>query len=122
MKLEFTIPGPITPWQRATPAGRVLTTKAHRRYMAHVRVCGRAAVLAQTRGRWPIDARYDVTLRLCFQDERPRDDDNVEKILKDGLKGVLWADDRWKFFRRIEKTMELDRVNPRVEVTVEVVR
>jgi hypothetical protein len=133
-RLEFTIPGPITPWKRATPTTsltgkrRSRTTAPHREYMRHIRSCGSAALVMPRFGPaffrasdWPRDAVYDLTLRFFFQDERTRDDDNVEKIVKDGLKGVLWKDDAWRFFRHIHKTNALDRERPRIEVVVEVV-
>jgi Holliday junction resolvase RusA-like endonuclease len=125
MRLAFTIPGPIVPWQRATPqkrAGRSLNTEKHRHYARHARACAEAAlVMERLLGRWPIDARYDLTIRMFFQDRVARDDDNVEKMLKDALKSVCWKDDSWRYFRRIEKTMALDRERPRIEMEIEVV-
>jgi Holliday junction resolvase RusA-like endonuclease len=121
-RLAFTIPGPIVPWRRGVPfKGRVLTDAKHRDYMRHVRACGELAVLTQARGRWPMDAVYDVTLHIFFQDLRTRDLDNCEKIFFDATKAVLWKDDAWKQFRAVHKYPALDRKNPRIEVDVAIV-
>ncbi len=127
MRVEFTIPGPPRSWERAVAVGgergRSLNTKSHRAAARHIQACGSAALLFLPGGasRWPRDARYDLTIGMFFGSMRTQDDDRVENMLKDGLKGVLWKDDAWFYFRRIVKTLALDRENPRVEMIVEVV-
>jgi Holliday junction resolvase RusA-like endonuclease len=51
-------------------------------------------------------------------DKRRRDADNCVKSICDGLNGVLWDDDAQVVEMSVRK--DLDRDNPRAEVTVEV--
>lgn len=124
MRVEVHIPGPPVPWQRAIQKhggmGR-FTPEAMRKYKRHVRRCAESALLAQHRGRWDTRLVYDVEIRMFFPDYKNRDDDNVEKVIKDACQKVLWHTDKWTQFRCITKWPTRDRDNPRVEMTVEVV-
>lgn len=118
------IPGPPVPWQRARPrsGGKgYVNPKRSRQYAGHVRACARSALLQHGIRDWPLDGPYDVDMHLCFPDRRTRDDDNVEKAIKDACSGVLWRDDNWTRFGTITKHMGLDRDRPRVELVVRVV-
>lgn len=121
-ELHVQIPGPPVPWQRARPRkdGGFANTPEARAYKRHVRSCVQATLMQHGR-EWPLDGQYELQVGMFFPDKRTRDDDNVEKALKDACSGVLWSDDNWTRFRRITKTMELDRERPRVEMTVKVV-
>jgi Holliday junction resolvase RusA-like endonuclease len=122
--LRIVIPGTPVPWKRAAPRrGRKGSSNpaAMHRYKRHVQSCADATMLQERRLDWPRGGTYDVHIRMCFPDRKVRDDDNVEKMIKDALQGRLWDGDHWVRFRRITKEMELDRDNPRIELTVEVV-
>lgn len=124
MEVYIEIPGPPVPWQRAAPGkhgGAHNPAKSHR-YKQHVRACIRSAMMQAGLVReWPTNRQYDVEIWMYFPDLRTRDDDNVEKALKDAGSGALWFDDTWTAFRTITKHMRLDRERPRVEMTVRVV-
>lgn len=118
--VTFTIKGTPMPWQRAARGGgHTFNTKEHEAYKRHAAVCAFMAVRDQIRGPWPlVGRRHVVVARMYFPDLCTRDDDNVEKMLKDSLKGVLWDDDSWTRFFSVTKTMHLDPANPRCEVEV----
>lgn len=122
MRLSFVIPGPPVPKARARrgKGGRWYTPDATRRYEGAIH---RAAALAlMTSGlclRWPRAAEYRLTARLFFPDRRRRDADNVIKSLADGMIGVLWDDDHRVGIAA--DPWQVDRDNPRAEVTVEVI-
>lgn len=61
----------------------------------------------------------EVTLGIYLPDKRIRDLDNIEKSILDGMNGVLFRDDRQ--VRATSKRGHLDRINPRVEVRVELI-
>lgn len=121
MKLSLVIPGPVVPWGRPRPVkgGGFINPPKYQAYRNHVRARVQVHMLG-VRG-WSLDGPFRLHLRFFFHDLCVRDDDNCEKGIKDALKGVLWKDDCWPFFRGgISKDFVLDRKNPRVEIEVEV--
>lgn len=126
MKHEFTIPGCPVPWQR-TMHGRGFrksgkatfsTAQKTRDYQAKVRAC---AALAKVE---PLEGPVALELRIYFPDNRVRDDDNVEKSIRDALQGSVKRRLRPLAFhndnqvKRCIREVFIDRVNPRVEVAV----
>lgn len=80
---------------------------------------GLGAMAARGIQRWPLDARYRVTIWAHFPDARRRDIDNIAKSCLDGMIGVLFGDDSQVDSLRVERS--IDREQPRTEVTVEVI-
>ena len=90
--IRLEIPGEICTEHRPRfGSGNAYKSTRYGKYLELVLWTGRAA-LAGIRD-WPLDARYEVTITMHEHDARSRDWDNVKAIC-DGLKGVLWADDR----------------------------
>lgn len=122
-ELSFVIPGPIVPWARPRPkrgGGGFVNPARYAAYKKHVKACGASAVLefrSRQKREWDVQGHYNLELHFFFQDFLVRDDDNCEKAIKDGLIWVVWGDDNWTRFGRILKDFDLDRSNPRVEVT-----
>lgn len=118
--IEYTIPGPPVGKERPrVVSGRVAFTPAKtRRYEAAAGLLARAAVAR--RKEWDVASRYAVTLEVCFPDARRRDLDNVIKSVLDSGNGVLWDDDSQVV--EIHARSSVDRINPRVEVKIEVVK
>lgn len=121
MTLEYVIPGPPQPKERARRGahGRWYTPERTRRYEAHARSCATVARMALGTP-WPMDAWYRVELWVRFPDRRRRDVDNVAKAVLDSANGVLWDDDLQVSELVVRRSV--DRERPRVEVVVEVVR
>lgn len=123
-RLAFVIPGPPIPKARARrgAGGRWYTPTATQRYERHVGACGAAALLAlgAAASSWPMRAEYMIRARVFMPDARRRDVDNVVKSICDGLIGVTWADDHRVGIEC--PPWQVDRGNPRVELTVEVLR
>jgi crossover junction endodeoxyribonuclease RusA len=72
---------------------------------------------------WKVpDKQTKVIMRVWFYwpDRRRRDQDNPLKQLQDSLTDVLWEDDRQVLPRVMD--FDVDRVNPRVEIELEVMR
>ena len=118
MMLSFTVPGPPQPKERPRKGagGRFYTPDSTRGYESSLRLYALQAVRL---GGWPLGTTepVGVTLHVYFPDERRRDLDNAAKCL-DGANGIVWNDDsqivEWHVYRHI------DRKNPRLEVTVEI--
>lgn len=119
---RFVIPGKPMPWQRA---GYNRKTKAHytpeetRNYQTAVRSF---ACLSGVR---PFEGRVGMELRIFFPDNRVRDDDNVEKSIRDALQAnrkhgrraiAFTNDNQVRHVLRI--VGDPDPVNPRVEVLI----
>jgi len=121
MRLEFTIPGPPQPKQRARKGkgGRWYTPTPTRRYHAHVAACAHAALVkAKLIGKWPMDEEYMISIMIFFPDKRRRDADNVVKSIQDGCTHIIWHDDH-----RVgcySPPWRIDRDNPRAEVVIDV--
>jgi crossover junction endodeoxyribonuclease RusA len=116
MRIAFTVPGPVVPWQRASSVGtRRFTSTRQRGYQASVRM---HALAARPRGPWlPSKAqRYRVDVEAYLPDERRRDLDNIAKTILDALNGVLYLDDSQ--ITTLLVATHVDRERPRVEVHV----
>jgi Holliday junction resolvase RusA-like endonuclease len=72
----------------------------------------------------PVAGKVTVTIS-CYEPSRKRDDDNVTsgagKVILDALKncGIIKGDGQ-KYVRCIKNPVEVDRMNPRIEVVMEV--
>lgn len=66
---------------------------------------------------WQRSGRFVVEVVVHEPDKRSRDLDNACKGCLDGARGVLWDDDR-QIDRLVIVRGEVDRENPRTEVTV----
>lgn len=98
MRIEITIPGEICTDHRTDRAmirGRVVAykSKPYAAYLVRVAWAGRAALAAHGLRAWPLDARYEITITMHEHDRRSRDWDNVKGVC-DGLKGIVWNDDK----------------------------
>jgi Holliday junction resolvase RusA-like endonuclease len=127
---SFTVPG--TPIPKARPrrdsrSNRFYTPDCTGDYETRIRSY---ASLARVR---PIEGLVRLELRIFLPDERTRDDDNVEKSIRDALQqrthknkrtnivvvtkpAIAFKNDR--VVRQVLKLVEIDRKNPRVEVTL----
>lgn len=118
MKLSFTVPGTPQPKERPRrgKGGVFYTPGATRAYEHALRTYALQAVRASG---WPLATRQPVavTLRVFFPDERRRDVDNAAKCL-DGCNGIAWYDDSQIVELHVYRSV--DRKNPRLEVTVEI--
>ena len=123
---RFFIPGKPQPWQRAghsRRSGAFYTPAETRVYEQKVRACAVAA------GVRPISGPVAMTLAITFPDRRTRDDDNVEKAIRDALQGrkkrgvwirspIAFEDDR-QVRHMVRAVTEPDPESPGVVVTVE---
>ena len=110
----FEVPGPPRPKQRPRRgrSGRWYTPRATADYEAAVGWAARAAGIHQ-----PCTSPVRLTLHLVFPDRRRRDIDNATKAVMDGLNGIVWYDDSQVV--ELVVTREVDRDQPRAEITVE---
>ena len=114
---QFRVTGPPQPKQRARRGknGSWYTPAPTARYEWSVR-----AVASLLRPRWwPLDARYRLTVRAVFADQRRRDLDNVVKSVSDALNGIAFGDDSQIDEVRASRGFSADA--PATEVLVEVV-
>ena len=123
MSVSFTVWGPPVGKQRprVTKNG-TYTPRESRRYEGAVKLQARLALHAfnpswGAEGKWPKDARYSLSVIVCWGDNRRRDIDNVLKSAADGCNKILYNDDAQ--VRRME-VMRVFEGEPRTEVTVEV--
>lgn len=89
--------------------GRAVKAEAARAYVAEV------AVVCHQAGVEPLTGAVSVRVIIYF-DSRRGDLDNRLKILLDALNGLAWLDDAQ--IVELYARRELDRRNPRVELTV----
>lgn len=91
MLFAFNIPGKPVPKARPRLGknGNTYTPKKTRNYERAVGMC---AVFKRPR-KWPLDAKYEVSIAIYYKDNRRRDIDNVAKSILDGLNGIAWIDD-----------------------------
>jgi Holliday junction resolvase RusA-like endonuclease len=121
MNLAFTIPGPPVPKARARKgrSGHWYTPEKTRSYERRIYAHARAALWASGfRSMWPMAADYMLRARIYAPTRRRMDVDNLVKSLADGCIGVLWADDHRVGIEC--PPWEVDKANPRVEVSIEV--
>ena len=110
--LEFTVPGPPQPKERArTVRGHSFTPARTATYERLV------ALLALKAGAKPWFNPVRLTLRFYCPDARRRDWDNLAKSVCDALNGTGWNDDSQIVAATVEKCV--DRAQPRVWVKVE---
>ena len=112
--VTFVVPGPPQPKQRARrgPNGRWYTPRATAAYEAAVGWAAREAGI-----RHPCTGPVRLGVNLWFPDRRRRDVDNVAKSVLDALNGVAWNDDSQ--VAELIVARDLDRDEPRAEITVE---
>lgn len=123
--LTFTVPGPPVPKARARKGkgGHWYTPTPTRKYEAAIKQAAALAIAEWQRvsgwtRKWKTDAIYSVEVVIYFGDRRRRDGDNVFKSVADAANGILWDDDEQ--IREHHVSKQLDRENPRAEVTVSV--
>lgn len=136
MKLEFVVEGKPVPKARARQGkgGIWYTPKQTVHYERRIKWTAIEALqLRKVAGEppWPVDRRYFVLVLLFYPDRRRRDDDNVFKSIADALnprrgtklrppgRAFVWKDDHQVVDHRV-KNMGVDKLNPRAEVTIEV--
>ncbi len=114
---EFTVPGCPVPWQRTglnRKTGRFYTKTETRNYQRKVRMFAKLARVE------PFEGEVAMRLLIFFPDKRTRDDDNVEKSIRDALqagKGKLpVAFDNDRCVKEVHRYVGLSATNPRVEV------
>ena len=114
--LRFEVPGAPLTWKRTNDfRGRHLTSAEQRVYQQHVKRCAWASMAGH---RWPLSARYRVTV-LVYAKTRARSDvDNFGKQALDSLRGVCFGDD-WQV-DELHVIRAHDPVRPRLDITVEV--
>lgn len=103
----FEVPGKPVPWQRVR-RGKNGSTYVPKETQEYER---RVAWSAKGAGVRPIVGPVRLEMVFYVPDLRPRDGDNLQKAVMDGLKGVGYADD--KQVRVWSGSIELDRENPR---------
>lgn len=68
--------------------------------------------------KWPVlEIPLQIEIKLYFWDKRIRDWDNWHKISMDALTGIIYKDDSQIKKATIE-IMEIDKLNPRIELTI----
>ena len=114
----FVVEGPPQPKERPRRGanGRWYTPGATVAYERAVGACGLAAGLRPGLGERHT-GEYRVVVRLWFKDRRRRDVDNVVKAIMDGLNGIAFMDDSQVVEMTIRR--DIDRENPRAQITVE---
>ena len=116
--MAFVIPGHPTPKARArvvcskkTGKTHAITPKKTASYEATIRLVAAAA----RPSRWPLRARYEVTIRAHRAAARG-DIDNICKGVADGCNGVAWVDDARVY--KLDAEMFDDAHEPRTEVLI----
>lgn len=97
--------------------GRIRKAAAAKRLRRLSRQAAEAAGIEN--GPWPLAS---VSAVFYHKQERRRDTDNYMAMLKPAYDGLVDAgiliDDDWKHLKREEPRFEIDKENPRVELTV----
>jgi len=90
-EVQFSIPGrPVGKQRPKQGKGRTYKPKKTRMYERKVACVGNNH---RPRG-WPTDVKYGLHVKPVYPDWRHADVTNVEKIIEDGLEGVLWDNDK----------------------------
>lgn len=131
MRFAFVIPGCAVPWERTghnRKTGAFFTRKRTVKYQEKVRRCARIA------GVQVLAAPVRLVLHIVWPDRRTRDDDNVEKTIRDALQakparkkkrgGKTRPRPAIAFFndsavRSVAKEVSINPAAPRVEVELE---
>lgn len=116
----FTIPGRFPSLNEVLAGGKKHWSVYHKEKRMHTE---KVALLARAARLKPVSAPVVVCVRWVEKDKR-RDKDNLRaagvKFLLDGLAeaGVL-PTDGWKWIAGFEDRFEVDKKNPRIEVTLQ---
>tara|TARA_Y100000310_G_scaffold24889_1_gene23850 strand:- start:2402 stop:2851 length:450 start_codon:yes stop_codon:yes gene_type:complete len=114
---SFTVPGPPQGKQRPRfnrKTGNVFTPKAT---VAYEQAVASHCIAAKCHRRMDQTTLWTVRVQVFFGDRRRRDVDNVAKSILDALNKVVYWDDH-QVSTLVVQRMEVDRDNPRVEVTL----
>lgn len=120
--LTFVVPGTPIPKGRPRVVHRpgqptvTITPKRTKQYEAHAKAYawqGRQ----RARGRWPLDARYRVEIRI-YRADAVGDCDNIAKSLLDACNGILWTDDSQVDDLHVIRVREPDGAGDRLVVEV----
>lgn len=94
---------------------RLILSKEHREYKKN------AGLIAKTIwGNKILIPSFENQLTIkciVYLPDKRRDGSNIEKVLKDTLKGVVYDDDKWVLIHIVK--IEIDKNNPRVELWIE---
>lgn len=66
--------------------------------------------------RKPLEGKLEVTYLYYFSDNRKRDHLNFNKLLNDGLNGIIWVDDSQICASHHYELKDTE--NPRIEITI----
>ncbi len=102
------------------PKKRPRVTRAGHAYTPKETVEHEAAVGWSMKAAWrrePSTEPFRVTLAFYMANNRPVDIDNLAKAVLDAGNGIVWVDDRQ--VRALSCTRDVDRSNPRTEITLE---
>lgn len=138
LRLAFVVSGKPVPKARARQGkgGIWYTPSQTVHYERHIKWTAIEALQQRKVDReppWPVDARYRVEVLIFFPDARRRDADNVFKSAADALnprrasslrpagKPFVWKDDV-QIVEHSVKVMGIDKLNPRIEVVIEVLQ
>ena len=113
--MKFIIPGKPQPKERPrrTPNGTWYTPTKTRNYERMVGMC---ALDAGVNFKGPVSVQIDI----YWPDRRRRDLDNAAKSICDAMNGIVYSDDSQ--IQELKITANIDRDNPRAEVSVEEVQ
>lgn len=138
-EFRFTIPGPPKPWSRARRdgrTGRTFTDPKTAVAKADVTIIGGAAMRARgvkaAKSGTPvlidIEARFKIPPSITKKDRERRlrrryhtikpDGDNIAKLIKDALSGVVWADDCQVQIKRCVKMWDINESGTTVHIEI----
>lgn len=67
----------------------------------------------------PLEGRQEISVMFYVKDNRRRDLDNMLTTIQDAIvKAGILEDDSWKFLKIGEVDAQLDKDNPRAEITI----
>lgn len=67
----------------------------------------------------PLEGRQELSIKFFVKDKRRRDLDNMLTTIQDALvRGGIIEDDSWQFLRIGSIDAEIDKDNPRAEITL----
>jgi len=96
-------------WRRV--GAKTLISREGRAYRKHVE----ALLLSRDQ----VEGRLSVSIKLYPPDKRRRDLDNIQKPLLDALEHARLIRDDGDIDRLLTERCDVDRANPRVELTIE---